>query len=107
MALGYLFILFIFITAVSIVGILLLYLLKNQRAKNIVFYFLAVWSMCIAFLDVTSLPSNYLMERLIALSFGVLSIIAIIFKIKKPEKPMVAYILVTASVLLTLMSIIF
>lgn len=107
MALGYLFILFIFITSVSIVGILLLYLLKNQRAKNIVFYFLAAWSMCIAFLDATSLPSNYLMERLTAWSFGVLSIIGIIFKIKKPKKPIIAYILVTVSVFLTLMSIIF
>lgn len=107
MALGYLLILFIVMMVVSIVGISLLYLLKNKKAKNIIFYCLAAWSMCIAFLNATSLPINFLTEQLVAWSFGFLSVIAIIFNIKKPEKSNIAYIIVVVSILLGLYTLFF
>lgn len=83
MALGALFVLFIILTAVSLLSITLLYTLKNEKLKNIVFYFLCVWSIIITILNITGLPSNYLVSRLIASIFGLLSVISIIIKIKK------------------------
>ena len=99
MALGYLAIMFISIMVVSGLGIAFLYLLKNQKIKNGLFYFLAVWAMGVAYMNATSLPSNYLGGQLIAWAFGFLAVLAIILKIKKPEKTMLTDLLVTASIL--------
>ncbi|GAB6169570.1 hypothetical protein JCM1393_20300 [Clostridium carnis] len=107
MALGYLFILFIFMTVVSLLGVFLLYFLKNKTGKNIIFYGLVIWSMLIAYLNATSLPTNFLVEQFIAWGFGFVSIIAIIIKVKNPEKTTIPYILVTASTLIGLYTLFF
>ena len=52
MALAILAIVFIVMTVVSGLGITFLYLLKNQRIKNGLFYFLTVWGMGIAYMNV-------------------------------------------------------
>lgn len=98
MALGYLLIAFIVMAVVSGLGVAFLYLLKNKKIKNVLFYMLATWSMGIACLNATSLPSNYLGEQLIAWAFGFLSVVAILIKIKKPEQTTLIYLLVTASI---------
>lgn len=107
MALGYLLILFIVLAVVSGLGVSLLYLIKNQKAKNIIFYFLGAWSMLIAFLNATGQPSNFLLEQIIAWAFGFLAIIAIIIKIRKPEKTTLIYSIMTASVLFGLADLFF
>ena len=107
MALGYLLILFIFILVVSILGISLLFLLKNQKIKDVLFYFLAIWSMLIAYLNATSLPTNYIGQQIIAWLFGSISIIAIIIKVKKTRETNIPYILVTVSVLLGIFTLFF
>ena len=83
MALGYLLILSVFILVLSILGISLLFFLKNSKLKNVVFYFLVIWSILIAYLNATSLPTNYIVQQIIAWLFGSISIIAIIIKVKK------------------------
>ena len=107
MALGYLLIFFIVMAVVSGLGLAFLYLLKNEKIKNGLFYFLAIWAMGIAYINATSLPSNYLGEQLIAWAFGFLSVLAIIIKIKKLEKPMIAHLLVTASILCSMTDLFF
>lgn len=105
MALSYLLILFIIIGAVSGIGIISLYKIKNDKFKNIIFYFLAIWSIVISFINVTSLPSNYLIQQIIGCSFGILAILAVIINIKKPEKTSISYLLVTASILCSLVDL--
>ena len=100
MALGYLSVLYLVILVLSILGISLLFFLKNSKLKNVVFYFLVIWSMLIAYLNATSLPTNYIVQQIIAWLFGYISIIAIIIKVKKTGKTNIPYILVTISVLL-------
>ncbi|KEH96422.1 hypothetical protein ADU80_09625 [Clostridium botulinum] len=107
MALGYLLLLFIVMSAISSVGIVLLYVIKNETIKNILFYCLAMWSMGIACLAAISLPTNFLGHRLINCLLGFISIMAIILKIKDPQKPNIAYIIVTASTLLGMYSLFF
>lgn len=48
MALGLLLILFMVMSIISVVGLLLLFLLKGERAQKIVFYFMALLGMFIA-----------------------------------------------------------
>ncbi len=100
MALGYLLILSVFILVLSILGISLLFFLKNSKLKNVVFYFLVIWSILIAYLNATSLPTNYVVKQIIAWLFGSISIISIIIKVKKLGETNIPYILVTISVLL-------
>ncbi|WP_039278815.1 hypothetical protein [Clostridium botulinum] len=107
MALGYLLLLFIVMAGISIVGVTLLYTVKNETIKNILFYCLAVWSMGIACLSATSLPTNFLGQRLINWLLGFIPIIAIIFKVKNPQKSTISYIIVTVSTLLGMYSLFF
>ncbi|EOU1682416.1 hypothetical protein QTH11_02130 [Clostridium perfringens] len=100
MALGYLLIFFVFILVISILGISLLFFLKNRKIKNVLFYFLAVWSILIAYLNASSLPTNYLGQQIMAWLFGSISIIAIIINLKKTGETNIPYILVTISVFL-------
>lgn len=102
MALSILLIMFIVMAVVSGLGIALLYLVKNPKVKNVMFYFLAIWSMLIAFISATSLPSNFLLQQLIAWAFGFLAVIAIIIKIMKKDKVNLSYLFVTISILLGL-----
>lgn len=100
MALVFLLVLSVFILVVGILGISLLFFLKNRKLKNVVFYFLVIWSMLIACLNATSLPTNYIVQQIMAWLFGAISIIAIIIKVKKIGETNIPYILVTISVLL-------
>ncbi|MCX0371029.1 hypothetical protein LIZ77_09620 [Clostridium perfringens] len=100
MALGYLLIFFVFILVISILGISLLFFLKNRKIKNALFYFLAVWSILIAYLNASSLPTNYLGQQIMAWLFGSISIIAIIINLKKTGETNMPYTLVTISVFL-------
>ncbi|BDU84980.1 hypothetical protein [Clostridium perfringens] len=100
MAFVFLLVLSVFILVVGILGISLLFFLKNRKLKNVVFYFLVIWSMLIACLNATGLPTNYIVQQIIAWLFGSISIIAIIIKVKKTGETNIPYILVTISVLL-------
>ena len=102
-----LLILFIILAVVSGLSIALLYLLKNPKAKNILFYFLASWSMLIAFFNATSLPNNYILEQLLAWGIGFIAVIAIIIKLVKPTKINISYLLVSASAVLGLLDLFF
>ncbi len=106
MALGYLFILFVFIIAISILGILGLYFTKNQKTKNILFYALFVWSLGVSFINVTSLPSNYILQRIFGIFIGSLSIISVFIKLKFSNKINIAYLLMSLSIIFTVLDLI-
>lgn len=101
MALGLLVISFVAISVISIIGLALMYLLKNERAKAGIFYFLSIWGMGIAILSAISLPSNWMAQQLIAWGFGILSAAGLIIHLKSPSASgkMAAYALVTVSVI--------
>ncbi len=107
MALGYLFILFVFIILISTLGILGLYFVKNQKAKNILFYALFAWSLVISFMNVTSLPNNYIFQRVFGLFIGILSIVSVLIKLKFPNKTNIAYLVMSLSIALSVFGLIF
>lgn len=102
MALGLYLILFMGLSVISILGILLLFLTKNETRKKGIFYFLALWGMLIAVLSATSLPTNFLTSQLIAWAFGFLSIVGLVIHYRAKEKARfyTAYALVSASCVL-------
>ncbi|MEG0962726.1 MAG: hypothetical protein RSD28_05560 [Lachnospiraceae bacterium] len=107
MALGYLGILFIIILLVSGAGIAFLFLSKNAKIKNVLFYFLTIWGIWIAYLSSSSRASNYIGEKAVVWLIGALSVLAIIVKVKKSEKQMISYVLVTLSVVLGMLGLFF
>lgn len=109
MALGILTILFICMSIISGLGILLLYLIKEEKKKKIIFYSLSVWGIIIAVFSATSLPTNYVGSQLVSWGIGVLSIIGIIVYLKAKTKLQyqVAYLLTTASVVFGMLKLFF
>lgn len=101
MALGLLMILFVGMSVISIVGLLLMYLLKGERAKAFAFYVMAVWGMGVAALSATSLPSNFTGHQILAWGLGFLSVAGLLVHIGSKNKSgrMTAYLLVTVSVI--------
>lgn len=102
MALGMLVVLLVTITAISVIGLSLLYLMKGEKASRIVFYTMAIWGMAIAALTAGSLPINYTVDRLLAWAIGFLSVAGILVYIRKAKdsSDLAARLLVTASVVI-------
>lgn len=98
--LGALVITFFAMSIISIVAVALLYLSKNDKLKKGLFYFLAVWSVVIAYCGVLSTPGYMMAELLITLGFGALGIVALLIQLisKKEKGFQIARILVTVSV---------
>ena len=88
MALGWLMILTVTISLLSIVGIILMLTVKNEKYVNVVFVVNAIYSLILTYLHATSLPTNFHLHITIAYAFGLLTIIALILKfgLKKYEQ---------------------
>ena len=107
--LGMLVITFFAMTVVSLVGLVLLYLLKNEKAKKVVFYLLTVWGMIVAYCNVISDPINWTGAIVRGWVLGALSVAALLIQLclKKEYKFNLARILVTISVVLGMMDCFF
>lgn len=105
MALGYMLIMFIVFIAVTCFAVLALILTKNKRNKNRIFYFIVFWGIFLAFINATSLPTNYIAQIILAWILGILSVIALVIKLKRPEKVGYAYFLGGLGAVLTLLDL--
>lgn len=97
--LGALVITFFVMSIISIAAVGLLYLSKNEKLKNGLLYFLAVWGIVVAYCGVLS-SGYFISDGLTSIAFGVLGIAAILVQkfLKKENKFQIARILVTISV---------
>ena len=107
MALGYLFILFVLIAIISILGIVFLYYSKKEKTKNILFYALNLWLILISYLNITSLPSNYLIQRTFGLLLGLSSIVSIFIKVKGKNKAQISYHMVSIAIIISIVYLFF
>ena len=107
MALGLLLVLFMVMSIISVMGLVLLFLLKGEKGQKAVFYFMAVWGMVIAWMTANSYPTNYIKEQLIAWAFGALAVIALLIQIcgKSERSFLTAQGLVAASVVLGMVAL--
>lgn len=99
-SLALLVIVFMVMSLVSVVGVILLYAVKNEKFKKGMFYFLAIWGMIIAYCGVLSTPAYMAGEVIISWLFGGLSVVALLIQLcmKNEKRFQIARILVTVSV---------
>ena len=99
-SLGLLVITFMVMSLVSVVGVILLYAVKNEKVKKGMFYFLAIWGMIVAYCGVLSTPGYMLGETIISWALGGLSVVALLIQLcmKKEKRFQIARVLVTISV---------
>ena len=100
--LDWLILAFMVISGVSLFALLLMFLIKNQKAKKIAFYFAAVIGMGVSWINALCTPGFYMEEILLGWGFGAMSVIAVFLEIlsKSEKKSKIARILVLLSVLL-------
>ena len=107
MALGLLLILFMVMSIISVVGLLLLFLLKGERAQKIVFYFMALLGMFIAWMTATGYATNQIKEQMISWGFGALAVVAVLVRLcgKSKNAALAAKLLEAASVVLGMVAL--
>lgn len=100
-------IIYMFLLLVSVLGIGLLFFVKNPKYSKISCIGVGLWSIIISFIHLSSLPSNYVMERLIAICFGVLGLIGLllVLLVNKDRSIFIGKIVIAISVLLNLISL--
>ncbi len=92
----------------SLVAIVLLFIAKKPVMKQVMLYVTALFGIVIAWLNVTSEPSNFLMQRGIAAGIGLLAVVGIVvWHVSKGRQETAAKALVTASVVLGIATLFF
>lgn len=106
-SLGALLIMFVVMIVISFLGIIFLFLSKNKSLQNGIFFFLACWGMLLSWINATSGPSNYIGRQLFAWALGFIAVIAMLIRYAGQSENRFKYsnILVTLSVVLTVMSL--
>lgn len=99
MALGFLMIMFVAMSVISIGGVILLFLLRNEKVKKGIYYFMTAWAMFVAICSATGMPVNYVMQQVIAWGIGFLSVAGLLVYLKgrTDTAKIVAYALAAAS----------
>ena len=100
MALGYLALLVAAAIVISVAGLLLMYLVRNETVKKYIFYIMAVWGILISVISAPSLPVNWIFMRAAAWAAGFLGLAAIVVSIagRTRKHRLYAFLLVTISV---------
>ncbi len=107
MALGILFILFIAILLLSVIFSVLMIVWKNTNKGKGVFIAASIFSILIAALSASSLPSNYTTEICIALLIGFVGIIGLILNFTKLTKTYLPQVFVIVSIFGTVVKLFF
>lgn len=108
MALGSLNILYMILIVLAIIGTVMIYIKKgNDITGNGIFSAVSLLGLIISWFNYTALPSNYTGSRIIALGWGILSLIAVIIKFTSKDKGSIARFVLTISVLGGLINLIF
>lgn len=104
MAIGVYSILFYLVTFLGLAGILLLFLLKNEQIKSIVFYLLSVLTIGVSALGFISLPIDALMsEKAILIVAALLPVGGIIVNFVLKNQKLLSYILVSVGIVLAIL----
>ena len=100
MALGYLALMFVIMSVISIAGLVLLLIIKNEKANRAILYIMSAWGILIAVMNVTALPINWIMWRVAAGACGLAGLAGGIVRfIAKEDLKTVSALLAIVSVL--------
>ena len=98
--LGALVITFFAMAIISILAVVLMYLLKNEKTKIRLLYFLSAWGVVIAYCGILSTPFDLTGRMFSIVALGVLGIAGLLIQLfsKRENKFQVARVMVTISV---------
>mgnify|MGYP004677721745 FL=1 len=99
MALGYLALMFVIMSVISIVGLVLLLIIKNEKANRAILYIMSAWGILIAVMNITALPINWIMWRVVAGVCGLIGLAGGIVRFTAKERKTVSALLAIVSVL--------
>ena len=107
MALGLLLVLFMVMSIISVMGLVLLFLVKGKKGQKVVFYCMAAWGMVIAWMTASSYPTNFIKEQMLSWGFGALAVVALLVQIcgKSEKSFLTAKGLAAASVVLGMIAL--
>lgn len=91
---------FMVMSLVSVVGVILLYAVKNEKFKKGMLYFLAIWGMIIAYCSVLSTPEYMPGAVIFSWVLGGFGVVALLIQLcmKHEKRFQIARVLVTISV---------
>ena len=78
MALGYLFLLFVILFILAFLIVVLLISVKKSKLTHAMIWISAVYSFWLAWINVTSLPTNFYLEQGIAILIGTSALVGLI-----------------------------
>lgn len=98
--LGALVVTFFTMAVISVISLVLLHFLKNEKVKKGLLYFLSVWGVIVAYCGVLATPPYMMGEILVTVAIGGMAIGAFLFSkfSKRENKLQIASALVTLSV---------
>ncbi|MGG7147509.1 hypothetical protein ACQPVA_11955 [Clostridium butyricum] len=100
MALGFLFLLFVGMSILAIVGIVLLFVVKKNNTNNVLLVLMTAYSMSIAFLNATAQPTNFVGTQILAWVVGLVAIIGTAITLLTRKHLLISKILISGSVIL-------
>ncbi|WP_455792736.1 hypothetical protein [Clostridium butyricum] len=100
MALGFLFLLFVGMSILAIIGIVLLFVVKKNNTNNVLLVLMTAYSMSIAFLNATAQPTNFVGTQILAWVVGLVAIIGTAITLLTRKHLLISKILVSGSVIL-------
>lgn len=100
MALGFLFLLFVGMSILAIVGIVLLFVVKKNNTNDVLLVLMTAYSMSIAFLNATAQPTNFVGTQILAWVVGFVAVIGTGIKLLTRKHLLISKILVSGSVIL-------
>lgn len=100
MALGFLFLLFVGMSILAIVGIVLLFVVKKNNTNDVLLVLMTAYSMSIAFLNATAQPTNFVGTQILAWVVGLVAIIGTAIALLTRKHLLISKILVSGSVIL-------
>lgn len=75
------------IIVTGIIAIILMFAPKKDGLNKIATYVIALWALIVAFINVTAVPDNMMMSKVLPAVFGVVSVIGVILSLtSKSEK---------------------
>ena len=99
MAIGILFLMFVVMGIISIVGSVLLFILKGEKANNILLVLMTAYSIIIAFISSTAQPSNYVSQQIISWIIAFVAVAGTAYKFITKKQSVISNLMVAASVL--------
>ena len=100
MALGFLFLLFIGMSILAIVGIVLLFVVKKNNTNDVLLVLMTAYSMSIAFLNATAQPTNFVGTQILAWVVGLVAIIGTAITLLTRKHLLISKRLVSVSVII-------